>query len=45
MIDLTPSPIAFADPLIGNAALVDDMIAKETKEWADYVKIAKIEPQ
>jgi tripartite-type tricarboxylate transporter receptor subunit TctC len=34
-----------SDPLIGNAALVDQMIAKETKEWAEYVKIAKIEPQ
>jgi tripartite-type tricarboxylate transporter receptor subunit TctC len=34
-----------SDPLIGNAALVDQMIAKETKEWEEYVKIAKIEPQ
>jgi tripartite-type tricarboxylate transporter receptor subunit TctC len=34
-----------SDPLIGNAELVDSMIAKETKEWAEYVKIAKIEPQ
>jgi tripartite-type tricarboxylate transporter receptor subunit TctC len=34
-----------SDPLIGNAELVDQMIAKETKEWAEYVKIAKIEPQ
>jgi tripartite-type tricarboxylate transporter receptor subunit TctC len=34
-----------SDPLIGDAALVDRMIATETKEWADYVKIAKIEPQ
>ena len=34
-----------SDPLVGNAALVDQMIAKETKEWEEYVKIAKIEPQ
>jgi tripartite-type tricarboxylate transporter receptor subunit TctC len=34
-----------SDPLIGDAALVDKMIAKETEEWKDYVKIAKIEPQ
>jgi tripartite-type tricarboxylate transporter receptor subunit TctC len=34
-----------SDPLIGNAAMVDQMIAKETKEWENYVKIAKIEPQ
>jgi tripartite-type tricarboxylate transporter receptor subunit TctC len=34
-----------SDPLIGNAELVDKMIAKETKEWEEYVKIAKIEPQ
>ncbi len=30
-----------SDPLIGNAALVDSMIAKETKEWEEYVKIAR----
>jgi tripartite-type tricarboxylate transporter receptor subunit TctC len=34
-----------SDPMIGNAAMVDEMIARETKEWAEYVKIAKIEPQ
>ncbi|MGZ3409348.1 MAG: Bug family tripartite tricarboxylate transporter substrate binding protein [Xanthobacteraceae bacterium] len=34
-----------SDPLIGDAALVDKMIAKETEEWKEYVKIAKIEPQ
>jgi tripartite-type tricarboxylate transporter receptor subunit TctC len=34
-----------SDPLIGDAALVDKMIAAETKEWAEYVKLAKIEPQ
>ena len=34
-----------SDPLIGDAALVDQMIAKEIKEWENYVKIAKIEPQ
>jgi tripartite-type tricarboxylate transporter receptor subunit TctC len=34
-----------SDPLLGSAQLVDDMIAKETAEWREYVKIAKIEPQ
>jgi tripartite-type tricarboxylate transporter receptor subunit TctC len=34
-----------ADPLLGSPKLVDDMLAKETVEWRDYVKIAKIEPQ
>lgn len=34
-----------SDPLIGDAAMVDSMIAKETLEWKDYVRIAKIEPQ
>ncbi len=34
-----------ADPLLGSAELVDQMIAKETEEWNEYVKIAKIEPQ
>jgi len=34
-----------ADPLIGSAELVDQMIAKETEEWIEYVKIARIEPQ
>ena len=34
-----------SDPLIGDAKLVDSMIAKETQEWKEYVKIAKIEPQ
>jgi tripartite-type tricarboxylate transporter receptor subunit TctC len=34
-----------SDPLIGDAALVDRMIANETREWAEWVKIAKIEPQ
>jgi tripartite-type tricarboxylate transporter receptor subunit TctC len=34
-----------ADPLLGSAELVDKMIAKETEEWNEYVKIAKIEPQ
>jgi tripartite-type tricarboxylate transporter receptor subunit TctC len=34
-----------SDPLLGNAELVDKMIAKETEEWREYVKIAKIEPQ
>lgn len=34
-----------SDPLIGDARLVDDMIARETQEWKEYVKIAKIEPQ
>jgi tripartite-type tricarboxylate transporter receptor subunit TctC len=34
-----------ADPLLGSAELVDQMIAKETQEWNEYVKIANIEPQ
>jgi tripartite-type tricarboxylate transporter receptor subunit TctC len=34
-----------ADPLVGSAELVDKMIATETQEWSEYVKIAKIEPQ
>jgi tripartite-type tricarboxylate transporter receptor subunit TctC len=34
-----------ADPLVGSAELVDQMIAKETQEWTEYVKIANIEPQ
>jgi tripartite-type tricarboxylate transporter receptor subunit TctC len=34
-----------SDPLIGDAALVDKMIATETQEWKEYIKIAKIEPQ
>lgn len=34
-----------SDPLVGDAAMVDKMIAKETEEWKEYVKIAKIEPQ
>jgi hypothetical protein len=34
-----------SDPLLGSAQLVDQMIAKETQEWTEYVKIANIEPQ
>jgi tripartite-type tricarboxylate transporter receptor subunit TctC len=34
-----------ADPLLGSAQLVDQMIAKETQEWIEYMKIANIEPQ
>lgn len=34
-----------SDPLIGDAKMVDDMIARETQEWKDYVRLAKIEPQ
>jgi tripartite-type tricarboxylate transporter receptor subunit TctC len=34
-----------SDPLIGDAKLVDSMIAKETNEWKEWVRIAKIEPQ
>jgi tripartite-type tricarboxylate transporter receptor subunit TctC len=34
-----------SDPLLGSAELVDKMIAKETQEWSEYVRIAKIEPQ
>src|SRR5262249_31417401 len=32
-----------SDPLLGSAQLVDKMIAKETQEWTEYVKIANIE--
>jgi hypothetical protein len=34
-----------ADPLLGSPKMVDEMLAKETSEWRDYVKLAKIEPQ
>ncbi|MDB5572191.1 MAG: extra-cytoplasmic solute receptor [Hyphomicrobiales bacterium] len=34
-----------SDPLPGNSALLKDMLAKDMKNWATYVKIAKIEPQ
>jgi tripartite-type tricarboxylate transporter receptor subunit TctC len=34
-----------AEPLHGSAAVVDVLMAKERDKWADYVRIAKIEPQ
>jgi tripartite-type tricarboxylate transporter receptor subunit TctC len=34
-----------AEPLQGSAAAVDALMAKEREKWADYVRIAKIEPQ
>jgi len=34
-----------ADPLIGDAALVDKMLAKETLDWREWARIAKIDPQ
>jgi tripartite-type tricarboxylate transporter receptor subunit TctC len=34
-----------AEPLLGGAKAVDDLMAKDRVKWADYVRIAKIEPQ
>lgn len=33
------------DPWMANAKAVNDMLERETKNWADYVKLAKIEQQ
>ncbi len=32
------------DPFPGNAALVKELLVKDTKAWADYVKLANIPP-
>ncbi len=45
-----PESIAFnantgADPLPGNAQLARDKLIADTKVWAEYARIAKIEPQ
>jgi tripartite-type tricarboxylate transporter receptor subunit TctC len=34
-----------AEPLLGGPKAVDDLMAKDRVKWADYVRIAKIEPQ
>lgn len=34
-----------AEPLLGGPKDVDDLMAKDRVKWADYVRIAKIEPQ
>jgi tripartite-type tricarboxylate transporter receptor subunit TctC len=34
-----------AEPLLGGAKAVDDLMAKDRLKWAEYVRIAKIEPQ
>jgi tripartite-type tricarboxylate transporter receptor subunit TctC len=34
-----------ADTLIGDAALVDKMMAKETLDWREWARVAKIDPQ
>ena len=33
------------DPFPGNSLMLKDLLIKENKLWAEYVKIAKIEPQ
>lgn len=33
------------DPWIGNSKAISDMLEREVKNWADYVRLAKIEPQ
>jgi tripartite-type tricarboxylate transporter receptor subunit TctC len=34
-----------AEPLLGGPKAVDDLMAKDRAKWAEYVRIAKIEPQ
>jgi tripartite-type tricarboxylate transporter receptor subunit TctC len=34
-----------AEPLLGGPKAVDELMAKDRAKWAEYVKIAKIEPQ
>jgi tripartite-type tricarboxylate transporter receptor subunit TctC len=34
-----------AEPLLGGPKAVDDLMAKDRMKWAEYVRIAKIEPQ
>jgi tripartite-type tricarboxylate transporter receptor subunit TctC len=34
-----------SDPFPGNSGMLKDLLAKDTRAWADYVKLAKIEPQ
>ncbi|MSQ70201.1 MAG: tripartite tricarboxylate transporter substrate binding protein [Betaproteobacteria bacterium] len=33
------------DPWLGNARVVTDMLERETRNWAEYIRLAKIEPQ
>ena len=33
-----------SDPFPGNSTMLRDLLVKETRAWADYVKLAKIEP-
>lgn len=45
-----PESIAFngnsgADPWLGNATLAREKLVADTKRWAEYARIAKIEPQ
>ena len=32
------------DPFIGNSTVVKELLAKDIKNWSEYVKLAKIEP-
>ena len=34
-----------AEPLLGDGKAVDDLMAKDRVKWAEYVRVAKIEPQ
>ena len=34
-----------SDILPGNSQLLKEMLARDTKAWAEYVRIARIEPQ
>jgi hypothetical protein len=33
------------DPWLGDAKVVTDMLERETRAWAEYARIARIEPQ
>jgi tripartite-type tricarboxylate transporter receptor subunit TctC len=32
------------DPFVGNSAILKELLLKDIKAWADYVKLARIEP-
>jgi tripartite-type tricarboxylate transporter receptor subunit TctC len=34
-----------SDPFPGNSKMLADLLASDIKKWADYVKLAGIEPQ
>ena len=34
-----------SDVFPGNSKMLADLLAADTKKWAEYVKLAKIEPQ